>query len=84
MKLTSMTDSYKNQQNHMLVLKCFEWFLAVVGRFLLRRLTLFGGFGAFWGVLVVFSDSLVFSVSIPLLFVPKDPLGADCGPKQKT
>ena len=36
----------------------------------------------FLGFLVVFSDSLALSASIPLFFVPKDPLGADFGPKQ--
>ena len=31
---------------------------------------------------VVFSDSLAFSASIALFFVPKDLLGPECGPKQ--
>ena len=33
----------------------------------------------FW---VVFSDSLAFSASIALFFVPKDPNGSGNGPKQ--
>ena len=36
----------------------------------------------FWGVLVLFSDSLAFSTSIASFFVPKDPNGSGNGPKQ--
>ena len=36
----------------------------------------------FCGCWVVFSDSLAFSASIALFFVPKDPLGSDFKPKQ--
>ena len=36
----------------------------------------------FLGFWVLFSDSLAFSPSIALFFVPKDPLGPDFGPKQ--
>ena len=36
----------------------------------------------FWGVGVLFSDSLAFFTLVALFFVPKDPLGSDNGPKQ--
>ena len=55
----------------------------MLGRLLgavLRFVAVFERFGGFW---FVFSDSLAFSASIPLFFVPKYPLGHDFGPKQR-